>query len=95
MMSEVVGKPDDEEKIRLAFSAFDKNESGMLDIEEMKHVLTKVGDTLSPEEVNNFLSILDSYGDGQARMNDLLALLLPLMANFTMRYLVMRIGEDV
>jgi len=77
MMAEVVTKPDDEDKIRTAFSAFDKQENGMLDIEEMKHVLTKVGDPLKPEEVTNFVSILDSYGDGHARMNDLLALLLP------------------
>lgn len=77
MMSEVVNKPDDQEIIKSAFSAFDKQENGVLDIEEMKHVLTRIGDTLSPEEVINFTNVLDTHGDGFARMNDVVALLAP------------------
>ena len=43
----------------------------------MKHVLTRIGDVLSPQEVENFMSILDVYGDGFARMDDLVDLLKP------------------
>ena len=49
MMAEVSdADQDDNNAIRSAFSAFDKQEDGMLDLEEMKHVLTRIGDTLSP-----------------------------------------------
>ena len=49
----------------------------MLDIDEMKHVLTRVGDVLSPEEVNNFFVMLDKHGDKNARMHELMSLLVP------------------
>lgn len=49
----------------------------MLDLEEMKHVLTRIGDSLSPQEVTNFVATIDSMGDGYARMADLVALLAP------------------
>ena len=77
MMSEVVDFPDSPELINQAFSCFDKSQSGLLDIDEMKHVLTRVGDVLSPEEVNNFFVMLDRYGDNNARIQDLIGVLAP------------------
>ena len=49
----------------------------MMSIEEMKHVMTRIGDTLSPEEATNFFSALDTYGDVYIRMDELLGSLLP------------------
>ena len=49
----------------------------MLDIDEMKHVLTRIGDTLSPEEVINFTNVLDTHGDGFARMHYVVGMLMP------------------
>ena len=43
----------------------------------MKHVLTRVGDILSPEEVNNFFVMLDKHGDRHARLEELTGLLGP------------------
>ena len=63
--------------IRAAFSPFDKSEGGELDIEEMRHVLTRIGDVLSPEEAANFLGLIDKYGDGFARLDDLTQLMVP------------------
>ena len=77
MMSEVVNKPDDSDIIKSAFSAFDKQDNGLLDIDEMKHVLTRIGDTLSPEEVINFTNVLDTHGDGFARMHYVVGMLMP------------------
>lgn len=77
MMSEVVDKQDSVEMVGKAFSCFDKSQSSLLDIDEMKHVLSRVGDVLSPEEVNNFFVMLDKYGDRNARLEDLVALLGP------------------
>ena len=43
----------------------------------MKHVLTRIGDTLSPEEVINFTNVLDTHGDGFARMDEVVKMLVP------------------
>jgi Ca2+-binding EF-hand superfamily protein len=58
-----------------AFQCFDKSNSGLLAVDEMKHVLTRVGDVLSPEEISNFMAVIDVYGDSNARMSDVLKLL--------------------
>ena len=47
---------------------FDKSNNGLLDVNEMKHVLTRIGDVLSPEEIENLLkygafAFLDNDGD--------------------------------
>ena len=63
--------------IQAAFSPFDKAEGGMLDLEEMRHVLTRIGDALGPDEAANFLGIIDKYGDGFGRLGDLTEMMLP------------------
>jgi len=77
MLGEVLTKPDDQSTIRNAFSSFDKADRGMLSIDEMKYVMTRIGDSLTPEEATNFFNILESHGDGYARMDELVELLLP------------------
>ena len=76
-MAEVVNKEDNEHEIRNAFSVFDKDENGMLPIDEMRHVLTRIGDPLSHEEITNYLNILDIHGDGYIRLGELEGLLMP------------------
>lgn len=44
---------------------------------EMKHVLTRIGDPLTQEEVTNFLNILDIHGDGYIRMPEVTKLFHP------------------
>ena len=46
-MSEVLHKDDNEIEIRNSFSVFDKDDMGMLAINEMRHVLTRIGDPLT------------------------------------------------
>lgn len=58
-MAEVVNKEDNPGEIKNAFSVFDKEDNGMLPVDEMRHVLTRIGDPLSQEEITNFLNILD------------------------------------
>lgn len=76
-MAEIVNKPDNEDEIRSAFSVFDKDDNGLMPVEEIQHVLTRIGDPLSQEEMTNFLSILDVHGDQFIRMEDLVSLLIP------------------
>jgi Ca2+-binding EF-hand superfamily protein len=49
----------------------------MLPVEEMRHVLTRIGDPLNQEEVNNFLNILDVHGDGFVRLDEVAKLFIP------------------
>ncbi len=76
-MAEVVNKDDNPSEIKNGFSVFDKDDNGFLPVEEMRHVLTRIGDPLSQEEITNFLNILDVHGDNYVRMNHLMELLLP------------------
>ena len=46
-MAEVVNKDDNPGEIKNAFSVFDKEDNGYLPIDEMRHVLTRIGDPLS------------------------------------------------
>ena len=48
---QVCQKDDSEIMIKNAFSAFDKDESGYVLVEELKHVLTKFGESLNENEV--------------------------------------------
>ena len=77
MLAEIEWKPDTEDDVKDAFSAFDKSGDGELSLDEMRHVLSKVGDTLTPEEAGNFLAALDTYGDGKGRMHELLKIIIP------------------
>lgn len=77
ILAEIEWKPDNTDDIRAAFSAFDKTENGLLSIDEMRHVLSRIGDTLTPEETANFIGMLDNFGDGFARMDDLIQLMVP------------------
>jgi calmodulin len=76
-MAEVLHKDDSEQEIRNAFSVFDKDDTGMLPIQEMRHVFTRIGDNLTPEEVTNFVNILDTHNDGFIRLQDVVNLFLP------------------
>ena len=46
-MAEVINKQDGEEDIRNSFAVFDKDDNGLIPVEEMRHVLTRIGDPLS------------------------------------------------
>lgn len=58
-MAEIVNKDDNPNEIKNSFSVFDKEDNGLLPVDEMRHVLTRIGDPLSQEEITNFLNILD------------------------------------
>ena len=48
MLADVYGKPDSPKEVISAFQTYDKTSQGLLDVSEMKHVLTRIGDVLSP-----------------------------------------------
>jgi len=76
-MAEVLHKDDSEQEIRNAFGVFDKDDTGLLPIQEMRHVFTRIGDQLTQEEVDNFVAGLDNYKDGFIRIQDVVNMFLP------------------
>ena len=46
-LAESMNKEDDEDQIRSSFAVFDKEDNGLMPIEEMRHVLTRIGDPLT------------------------------------------------
>jgi calmodulin len=56
-------KPDTEDQIREAFKIFDKDNSGFISAEELKHVMLNLGEKLSQEEVDEMLKQANVKGD--------------------------------
>ena len=55
---------NDENIILKAFQHFDVDNSGKINVEEIKHVLTFLGDIMSEEEVNNFFKSVEIDQNG-------------------------------
>ena len=55
---------NDENIILKAFQHFDVDNSGKINVEEIKHVLTFLGDIMTEEEVNKFFKSVDIDKNG-------------------------------
>ncbi len=62
-----------EEEIRTQFRALDKDGNGLVSAEEIREVLTSLGDKLSDEEVDEMIRDVDQDGDGQVNFEEFLA----------------------
>ena len=68
MMAGIVKSPEDEEREMWdAFRVFDKDNDGFVSIDELKFVLTNLGERLTDQEMNEILKDADS--DGKYRIN--------------------------
>ena len=77
---------DPEQELREAFRVFDKNGDGFISAEELRIVMTSLGERLTDKEVDDMLKEADSNNDGKIdysgelintnmRLNDLAVLL--------------------
>ena len=55
---------DNEEELLKAFKVFDKEGNGLININEMKHIMLTSGNNLSESEINNMLTEADTDMDG-------------------------------
>ena len=63
------------DSIKNAFYLFDKNDNGLVQISEFKHVLCAIGDALTEDEMNAIVAALDTNSDSYLRMSDIITLL--------------------
>jgi calmodulin len=62
-----------EDEVRAQFKALDKDGNGVISAQEIREVLTALGDRLSDEDVNEIIRDVDTDGDGQVNFEEFLA----------------------
>ena len=73
MMASKCKKPEDEEEeVRQAFKVFDKDGNGLISAEELRFVMTNLGEKLTDEEVDDMIREADTDGDGQVNYEGML-----------------------
>ena len=66
---------DKDAEIREAFSVFDKDSSGRISAEELRHVMQSLGENLSDEEIQQMIREADTDGDGEISFQEFTAML--------------------
>lgn len=64
MMARKLKDVDAEAEIREAFKVFDKDGNGLISANELRHVMTSLGEKLTDEEVDEMMREADIDGDG-------------------------------
>lgn len=62
-----------EEEIRAQFRNLDKDGNGLVSAQEIREVLTALGDRLTEEDVAEMIRDVDTDGDGQVNFEEFLA----------------------
>lgn len=70
MMKKKSSEADQTEELKMAFKMFDKNKDGYIDAKELKIVTTTLGQRLTNEEVEEFMSSADLDGDGKLNYHE-------------------------
>lgn len=64
MMSRKVKDADPEAELRGAFEVFDQDKNGTISADELRKVLTSIGDDVTDADVDEMLKLADVNGDG-------------------------------
>ncbi|XP_004477431.1 calmodulin-like protein 3 [Dasypus novemcinctus] len=75
LMAKKMRDADGEEDIRQAFRVFDKDGNGFVSAAELRHVMTRLGEKLSEEEVDEMIQAADADGDGQVNYEEFVRML--------------------
>ncbi|XP_036615805.1 calmodulin-A-like [Trichosurus vulpecula] len=76
MMARKMKDTDSEEEIREAFRVFDKDGNGFVSAAELRHVMTKLGEKLTDDEVDEMIREADVDGDGQVNYEEFVRMLI-------------------
>ena len=75
MMSRKMKDNDSEEETREAFRVFDKDGNGFISAEELRHVMTDLGEKLSDAEVDDMIKEVDIDGDGHVNYEEFITMM--------------------
>merc|ERR1712103_5077 len=65
LMARKMKDTDTEEELIEAFKVFDRDGNGFISAAELRHIMTKLGEKLTDEEVDEMIREADICGDGQ------------------------------
>uniref|UniRef100_L2G7Q7 Calmodulin n=2 Tax=Colletotrichum gloeosporioides species complex TaxID=2707338 RepID=L2G7Q7_COLFN len=64
LMAVKVQVGDAEEELKNAFKVFDRDGSGTISAEELRHVLKSLGENMTNAEIDEMIQMADKNGDG-------------------------------
>ena len=76
IMANKMKDDDNEEELREAFRAFDKDGQGFISAVELKHVMTQLGEKLKEEEVNELFSEAGIEMEGEINYEDFVTMIM-------------------
>ena len=66
-----------EEEMKMAFTMFDKDKNGYIERDELKQMMSKLGEKLTDGEVDEMMKEADPDNDGRVNYNEFLAMMKP------------------
>ncbi|EFJ48699.1 hypothetical protein VOLCADRAFT_109066 [Volvox carteri f. nagariensis] len=76
IMTRDIREYDNEQDLKAAWKVFDKAGQGFISKSELKHVLTSVGEKLSPEEINEMMAEADPENTGKVIYDNFIRMML-------------------
>ena len=76
IMANKMKDDDNEEELREAFRAFDKDGQGLISAVELKHVMTQLGEKLKEEEVNELFSEAGIEMEGEINYEEFVTMIM-------------------
>jgi len=67
---------DTEEELLEAFKVFDRDSNGFITSHELRHVMTSLGESLTPEEIEEMIKEADADGDGQINYDEFVKMMM-------------------
>lgn len=67
---------DNEADLRAAWKVFDKDNKGFISISELRHVLTNIGEKLSPDEIDDLTKEADPEGKGRVGYDEFIKMMM-------------------
>lgn len=67
---------DTEEELLEAFKVFDRDSNGFITSHELRHVMTSLGESLTPEEIEEMVKEADADGDGQINYDEFVKMMM-------------------
>jgi calmodulin len=67
---------DTEEELLEAFKVFDRDGNGFITSNELRHVMSNLGESMTPEEVDEMIKEADLDGDGQINYEEFVRMMM-------------------